>query len=1523
MKAAARILVGVLLVAILVVSGGALANTPVEDWMVNLALTTDPYIGAVPGPGYNLAFGAQDGATEGFDAAEGDQIAPQPPQEGVEAYFHYPSNPQFQRNLVTSVVGPAETIVWPLRVRSVGDPLATDAILSWDLSDIANVPAKYATLELRTTGGTTLADMRTQASYTFELEPGQTRSFHVVAATVTYTVTFAEQNQLAGAEIRVYSDAGRTQQVTGPILTNFSGEATKQLENGSYWFTANMTGYHDYDGDFTVAGQARTVEFTMEVIPASHTVTFAEQTPLGGVEIRVYADSGRTQQVTGPIFTNSSGEATKELENGNYWFTATLTGYHDYDGDFAVAGQARTVEFTMLEIPPTYTVTFMVEDTAEDPIDGASVVLQGIGATDTNQDGNATFDNVVVGTHNYTVSKEFHMTVTGAVEVIDQHVEVPVTLTECPVYNIDTRQGYMTIQAAIDEAGTGHTIMVKAGQYDAFVVEGKADISIISTEGATVTTAIEVEVWPEQSLWFMALVDDSEGIVIEGISFDGTEVAERDVVVGIGYLGSTGTVADLMVANIPGSEVGIGVLIAGFDATSTVDLSSVTVNSSMVGVYIANAAASLDGCTITGTGTEGFFGIIAVEASTVSIHDCLISGFRTEDPGPWEPGVGVLVVEGQDAVLSMTQSTISGNNIGLLIGQASDTLITDNSFEDNYIQVLDEGGVLDMQAILDNNTFDRAVVIDRPENSLLHIIWSSIQDAVDEAESGDTIVVYPGEYEENITIDRALTLSGAGAAETKLSAADPGEPVVTIGDYNITLEGFEIDPGSDGVYVATIGYDQEVTLEDLVIHSNTNGIRVMEVLGTLNITGCAISGNVENGIYIYSIGYAPQTVTITGNNITANGDHGIYIMNVAESTLVIEDNVIAENEAYGIYLAGVYNSTVVMKSNKVGAWEDLQGNALGGIWIHEVINDSSLDITDNVVNKNCGWYVGIEIGQIRHSTVTIDDNEINENQIGILVWSVGNSSLVVAGNTMDENQHGIRIQHVGDGLPAALESNGGAHVIVHHNIVSSSQSEGIRIGTVRDGNSVSIIGNTLVDNPVGLRINEIDPVDLELAVKFNNFIDNESWGLLNESGQQVDATHNWWGHLSGPSGNVTDPRTGEPAAGSGDAVSANVTFDPWLRAPVAAVKMQIVIESEPVVDALYEADTQVLVSGNATVYVAGYDGNYPGNAANFTALGKYFDLYVPDVDDVTEIEIRHYYTDDELDAAGLDEESLRLLWWDGDEDNWMECSPGGVNVTAINGYSGYIWAVIGATNTTPTLAQLTGTPFGAYGNPAPEPPSPPTPPTPGPGGGGGGVTPKPTPTTPTRYNLTISSSTGGSVTTPGVGAYTYDERQVVNLVARADDGYRFVNWTGDVGTVANVNSASTTITMRAHYVIRANFEQIPAPPPPTVQYDLSISSTAGGNVTVPGEGTATYQQGTVVTLVATAAEGYRFVNWTGDVGTVANRSSATTTITMSGHYSVSANFESVRVFPWWWIVIGVVVIGVVVFLVVRRRKKAA
>jgi alpha-tubulin suppressor-like RCC1 family protein len=160
-----------------------------------------------------------------------------------------------------------------------------------------------------------------------------------------------------------------------------------------------------------------------------------------------------------------------------------------------------------------------------------------------------------------------------------------------------------------------------------------------------------------------------------------------------------------------------------------------------------------------------------------------------------------------------------------------------------------------------------------------------------------------------------------------------------------------------------------------------------------------------------------------------------------------------------------------------------------------------------------------------------------------------------------------------------------------------------------------------------------------------------------------------------------------------------------LQIPVVNYKTETV-DGNGTVDAKEEADTEVEVTGTGltTVTVAQYAAN-PGGppASGLISMGKYIDVNVPDTSGVTEIEIRLYYTDAEVEAAGIDEESLRLFGRSGA--NWVECSDSDVNTASTNGYSGYVWAII-TDDTTPTLEDLEGLELETEGAEGPsQPPS--------------------------------------------------------------------------------------------------------------------------------------------------------------------------------------------------------------------------
>ncbi len=86
-----------------------------------------------------------------------------------------------------------------------------------------------------------------------------------------------------------------------------------------------------------------------------------------------------------------------------------------------------------------------------------------------------------------------------------------------------------------------------------------------------------------------------------------------------------------------------------------------------------------------------------------------------------------------------------------------------------------------------------------------------------------------------------------------------------------------------------------------------------------------------------------------------------------------------------------------------------------------------------------------------------------------------------------------------------------------------------------------------------------------------------------------------------------------------------------------------------------------------------------------------------------------------------------------------------------------------------------------------------------------------TETAAVQYDLTVASTTGGTVTSPAEGTSTHNTGTVVNLVAAPDEDYTFGWWSGDVGTIADDDAASTTITMDSAKSIVANFVEFDAP----------------------------------------------------------------------------------------------------------------
>ncbi|MBP5781977.1 MAG: C10 family peptidase, partial [Bacteroidales bacterium] len=139
--------------------------------------------------------------------------------------------------------------------------------------------------------------------------------------------------------------------------------------------------------------------------------------------------------------------------------------------------------------------------------------------------------------------------------------------------------------------------------------------------------------------------------------------------------------------------------------------------------------------------------------------------------------------------------------------------------------------------------------------------------------------------------------------------------------------------------------------------------------------------------------------------------------------------------------------------------------------------------------------------------------------------------------------------------------------------------------------------------------------------------------------------------------------------------------------------------------------------------------------------------------------------------------------------------------------------------------------------------------------------------------VTANPTQGGTVT----GGGTYDYGTSVTIVATANTGYTFINWTNN-GTVVSTNPTYCFIvTEDASYV--ANFE--------LNSYTITVTANPVEGGTVTGAGT--YNHGATATLTAIAITGYNFINWTKN-GTVVS-AYPTYSFTVTEDASYVANFE--------------------------------
>lgn len=189
--------------------------------------------------------------------------------------------------------------------------------------------------------------------------------------------------------------------------------------------------------------------------------------------------------------------------------------------------------------------------------------------------------------------------------------------------------------------------------------------------------------------------------------------------------------------------------------------------------------------------------------------------------------------------------------------------------------------------------------------------YISIQAAVENASVRDTIFVYNGTYNEIITIDKSLNITGENAVDTIIEGGG-GQYVITVAADDVYISGFTITNSSSlglaaGVYVQGDNF----TIDRCVGHDNYVSVYVQET-NDVFITHCTFMDDSSSAIYVSNVERMNVYACIFNASdvgISVGGSNNIFISNCAfyahtqygislnASTLVtLEHNALNNNE---------------------------------------------------------------------------------------------------------------------------------------------------------------------------------------------------------------------------------------------------------------------------------------------------------------------------------------------------------------------------------------------------------------------------------------------------------------------------------------------------------------------------------------------------------------------------------------------------------------------------------------------------
>ena len=149
------------------------------------------------------------------------------------------------------------------------------------------------------------------------------------------------------------------------------------------------------------------------------------------------------------------------------------------------------------------------------------------------------------------------------------------------------------------------------------------------------------------------------------------------------------------------------------------------------------------------------------------------------------------------------------------------------------------------------------------------VSFGSIQAAINGATAGQTVLIQAGTYSENLTLNKALTLSGISPKYTLIAAPDNALPAIAVGATgSTTITQLTASGGSIGVDAG----NSAVLIRNVVLHHNaSHGVSALAP-SVLQVISCTVAHNGGMGIV------AAGTATTVRNDIVAsNASVGVSV----------------------------------------------------------------------------------------------------------------------------------------------------------------------------------------------------------------------------------------------------------------------------------------------------------------------------------------------------------------------------------------------------------------------------------------------------------------------------------------------------------------------------------------------------------------------------------------------------------------------------------------------------------------------